>query len=125
MFVAKTPEQFVELLKAVRRFLDGEQDADKITAYFKANPNSTHQAAGSTGARYRRATRPPTTTVCTPSRLTNAKGDKHVIKWKFVPVTTEPGLSDEQAKGKGDDFYAGELKDRLAKGPPSSTSTPS
>ena len=49
--------------------------------------------------------------------VTNAKGEKHVIKWKVVPKQSEPGLSDEVAKTKGSDFYFGELKDRLAKGP--------
>ncbi len=34
-----------------------------------------------------------------------------------MPVKDEPGLSDEDAKTKGDDFYSAELKDRLAKGP--------
>ena len=117
MFVAKTPEQFVDLLKAVAPGPDGKQDADKITAYFKANPNSTHQAAWLNG-------RPIPASYATADyygvhafTLTNAKGDKHVIKWKFVPVKSEPGLTDDEAKGKGDDFYAGELKDRLAKGP--------
>ena len=49
--------------------------------------------------------------------LTNGKGDKQVIKWKVVPEKSEPGLNAEEAKAKGDDFYAGELKQRLAKGP--------
>ena len=117
MFVAKTPEQFVELLKAVAPGPDGKQDADKITAYFKANPNSTHQAT------WLKA-RPIPASYATADyygvhafTLTNATGEKHVIKWKFVPVKNEPGLTEDVAKGKGDDFYAGELKDRLAKGP--------
>jgi len=117
MFVAKTPEELVELLKAVAPGADGKQDADKITAFFKAHPASTHQAT------WLKA-RPIPASYATADyygvhafTLANAKGEKHVIKWKFVPVNTEPGLSEEEAKGKGDDFYAGELKDRLAKGP--------
>ncbi len=38
VFVAKTPEQFVTLLKTVAPGPDGKQDADKIAAFFKANP---------------------------------------------------------------------------------------
>jgi catalase len=49
--------------------------------------------------------------------LTNDKGEKHLVKWKVVPVKGEPGLSEEDAKAKGADFYASALKDRLAKGP--------
>jgi catalase len=117
MFVAKTPEQFVALLKTVAPGLDGKQDADKIAAFFKANPESTRQGAWLNA-------RPVPASYASAQyfgvhafTVTNAKGDKHVIKWTFVPVKGEPGLSDEDAKGKGDDFYAAELKGRLAKGP--------
>jgi catalase len=117
VFVAKTPEQFVALLKTVAPGPDGKQDADKIAAFFKANPESTRQAAWLNA-------RPVPASYATAQyfavhafTLTNAKGEKHVVKWKFVPVKDEPGLSDEDAKNKGDDFYAAELKDRLAKGP--------
>jgi len=117
VFVAKTPEQFVALLKAVAPGPDGKQDAEKIGAFFKANPESTRQATWLNA-------RPVPASYATADyfgvhafTVTNATGEKHVIKWKFVPVKSEPGLSDEDAKGKGDDFYAAELKDRLAKGP--------
>ena len=49
--------------------------------------------------------------------LINAKGDRQPIKWKAEPVGGFVGLSDAEAEGKGKDFYAGELKDRFAKGP--------
>jgi len=117
VFVAKTPEQFVELLKTVAPGPDGKQDADKIAAFFKANPESTRQGAWLNA-------RPVPASYATAQyfgvhafTVTNANGDKHVIKWKFVPVKDEQGLSDEDAKGKGDDFYSAELKDRLGKGP--------
>jgi catalase len=117
IFVAKTPEQFVMLLKAVAPGPDGKQDKDKIDAFFKANPESTRQAAWLNA-------RPIPASYASADyfsihafNATNAKGDKRLIKWKFVPVKSEPGLSDDDAKAKGADFYAAELKDRLAKGP--------
>jgi catalase len=117
MFVAKTPEQFVALLKAVAPGPDGKQDADKIAAFFKANPESTRQStwlkARPVPASYASADYYGVHAFT----LTNDKGEKHVVKWKVVPVKSEPGLSEEDAKAKGADFYASALKDRLAKGP--------
>ncbi len=117
VFVAKTPEQFVELLKTVAPGPDGKQDKDKIDAFFKAHPESTRQGAWFNA-------RPVPASYASADyfsvhafNVANAKGDKHLIKWKFVPVKSEPGLSDDDAKAKGADFYAAELKDRLAKGP--------
>ncbi len=117
VFVAKTPEQFLALLKTVAPGPDGKQDKDKIDAFFKANPESTRQGAWLNA-------RPVPASYASAEyfgvhafTLTNGKGDKQVIKWRFAPVKGESGLSDEDAKGKGEDFYAAELKDRLAKGP--------
>ncbi len=117
VFVAKTPEQFLALLRAVAPGADGKQDGDKIDAFFKANPETTRQAAWLNA-------RPVPASYATADyygvhafTLTNAKGEKHVIKWKAVPKTNEPGFTSDQAKAKGDDFYASELKDRLAKVP--------
>jgi catalase len=117
VFVAKTPEQFLELLRTVAPGPDGKQDKAKIDAFFKANPETTRQAAWLNA-------RPVPTSYATADyfavhtfTLVNAKGDKQPIKWKIVPVKAEPGLSDDAAKSKGDDFYIAELKDRLAKGP--------
>ena len=55
--------------------------------------------------------------------FTNANGEKHVVKYKALPVGGEVGLSDDEAKAKAPDFYAPELKDRLAKGPAEFTLT--
>lgn len=117
VFVAKTPEQFLTLLKTVAPGPDGKQDADKIAAFFKANPESTRQAA------WLKARPVPASYASADYfgvhafTLTNAGGDKHVIKWKVVPAQVETGLSGEDAKTKGDHFYAAELKERLAQGP--------
>ena len=117
VFVAKTPEKFLEFLKTVAPGPDGKQDADKIAAFFEANPESTRQAA------WLKA-RPVPASYATADyfgvhtfALMNAKGERQPIKWKATPVGGFVGLSDADAEGKGKDFYAAELNDRFAKGP--------
>jgi catalase len=112
VFVAKTPEEFVELLKTV-----ATKDKDKIGAFFKAHPGSTRQGAWlnarQTPASYATADYFGVHTFY----LTNAKGERQGVKWKAEPVGGFVGLSDDDAKGKGTDFYANELNAQFAKGP--------
>lgn len=112
IFPAKTPEQFLELLRTV-----AQKDKEKLDAFFKANPESTRQGA------WLKA-RPVPASYATADYfgvhtfyLTNAKGDRQAVKWKADPVGGFVGMSAEEAKTKGDDFYAGDLNDRLANGP--------
>jgi catalase len=117
IFSAKTPEQFLELLKTGAPGPDGKQNPDKIAAFFKANPDSAKQGAWlkarPTPASYATADYFGVHTFT----LINAKGDRQPIKWKAEPAGGFVGLSDAEAEGKGKDFYAGELNDRFAKGP--------
>jgi catalase len=112
IFVAKTPEQFLELLRTV-----ATKDAAKIDAFFKANPDSTRQkawlTARETPASYATADYFGVHTFY----LTNAKGDRQAVKWKAEPVGGFKGLTDKDAEAKGADFYANELNDQFAKGP--------
>jgi catalase len=112
VFVARTPEQFLTLLQTV-----ASKDDAKIGAFFKANPESTRQGAWL-------AARPVAASYASASyygvhtfTLTNAKGEKRIVKWKAVPAGGEKGLSDEEAKAKGPDFYKAEMTERLAQGP--------
>ena len=50
-------------------------------------------------------------------QLTNAAGESKMVKYKAIPEAGELGLTPDDAKAKGPDFYADELKERLAKGP--------
>jgi catalase len=112
VFLARTPEQFLMLLQTV-----ATKDGDKIAAFFKANPESGRQAewlkARPVPASYVSVTYYGVHTFT----LTNAKGESRIVKWQVVPAGGETGLSDEEAKSKGEDFYKGELTERLAKGP--------
>jgi catalase len=118
IFAAKDPDQFLALLTAV-----ATKDKDKIGAFFKANPESTGQATWLNA-------HPVPASYATVNywgvhafTFTNANGEKHVVKYKALPVGGEVGLSDDEVKTKAPDFYDPELKDRLAKGPAEFTLT--
>ncbi|HEX2843345.1 catalase family peroxidase [Hyphomicrobium sp.] len=112
VFVAKTPAKFLELLTTV-----ATKDKDKIGAFFAANPESTRQKAWLT------ARSVPASYATTPYfgihtfTLTNAAGEKQIIKWKLVPKAGEASLTDDEAKAKDPDFYKPEMTERLSKGP--------
>lgn len=112
VFVAKTPAKFLELLQTV-----ASKDKDRIGAFFKANPESTLQKS------WLNARRVPASYATTSYfgvhtfTLTNAAGEKQIIKWKLIPKAGEVGLSDDEAKTKDPDFYRPELVERLARGP--------
>ena len=88
-----------------------------IEAFSKANPETTRQAAwvkehalpaGYAGM------------ICFGIHaftLTNAAGEKKLVKLKAIPSDGEKGLSDDEAKAKGTDFYEADFKERLANGP--------
>ena len=48
--------------------------------------------------------------------FTNAAGETKLVKYKAIPEAGDLGLTPDEAKAKGPDFYAPELKDRLGKG---------
>lgn len=112
VFAAKSPEKFLELLQTV-----ATKDKAKIDAFFAANPESARQGT------WLKA-RPLPASYATASyfgvhtfTLTNAAGEKQIIKWKLVPKGGEVGLSDAEIEAKAPDFYKPELTERLAKGP--------
>ena len=112
VFFVKTPELFVEFLKTV-----ATGDKDKLNTFFAARRKSTRQNAwlmshpvparyagvGYWGVHF--------------FTFTNAAGEQTLVKYKLIPEAGELELTPEEAKAKGADFYADELKERLAKGP--------
>lgn len=118
VFFASTPEQMIEFLK-VRVKAPGADapDQDKIKAFSEAHPETARQGAWL-------ASRPVPASYATVNywgvhafTLTNAQGETKTVKFKAVPAKGEVGLSDEEAKEKGADFYKAELEERLAGGP--------
>jgi catalase len=112
MFFVQTPTLFVEFLQTV-----GSGDKAKLDAFFAAHPESTRQAgwlkshpvpASYAGVGY---------WGVHAFTFTNEKGETALVKYKAIPGAGELGLSDDEAKAKGENFYEEEMKDRLAKGP--------
>jgi catalase len=112
VFFVQTPELFVQFLQAA-----GSGDPAKLKAFLDAHPESTRQnawlmshpvPASYAGVNY---------WGVHAFTLTNAAGEKQLIKYKWIPEAGELGLTPDQVKAMGADFYTDELKERLAKGP--------
>lgn len=117
VFGAKNPDQMLAGLKARAPGPDGKPDQEKIKAFTAANPEAANQSKWL-------ASKPiPASWATTPYwgahafTLTDASGKATVAKLKFTPKAEAAGLSDDDAKAKGKDFYVAELTERLAKGP--------
>ncbi len=117
MFLAATPEDFLDLLTTVAPDVTGKQNLARIDTYMKthAAPGHQHQwlEAHPVFASY----------VTTPwygihaFRFVNAAGKVTMGKIVAMPAGGTVGLSDAEAKAKGPTFLAAELADRLTKGP--------
>ena len=112
VFFVQTPELFVEFLKTV-----GSGDQDKLKAFFAAHPESTRQKAWLTSHPVPASYAGVGYWGVHGFTFTNAAGETTLVKYKLIPAAGELGLTPEEAQAKGPDFYAAELKDRLATGP--------
>ena len=112
MFFAQTPALFVELLQTL-----ASGDKDKLNAFFQAHPESTRQNAWLTSHPVPASYAGVNYWGVHAFTFTNAGGEAKLIKYKAIPEAGELGLTPDEAKAKGPDFYAPELKERLAKGP--------
>ncbi len=112
VFFVQTPALFVEFLKTV-----GSGDKAKLDAFFAAHPESMRQAAWLNSHPIPASYAGVDYFGVHAFTLTNADGEKALIKYKAVPGAGELGLSDDEAKAKGTDFYEAEMKERLGKGP--------
>ncbi len=118
VFVAKNPAQFLGLLKAAAPVpTTGKPDPEKIKAYVAANPETTRQRdylnARPLPASYTDASYFGVHTFF----FTNAEGKRRAARWLITPIGGGATLNDEELKAKPDDFYADELKARLATKP--------
>jgi catalase len=112
VFFVKTPALFVELLQTL-----GSGDKDKLKAFFAAHPESTLQNAWLTSHPVPASYAGVDYFGVHAFTFTNAEGKATVVKYKAIPEAGELGLTPDEAKAEGADFYAPELKERLAKGP--------
>lgn len=112
VFFVKTPELFVEFLKIV-----ATGDKDKLNTFFAAHPESTRQNAWLISHPVPASYAGVAYFGVHGFTFTNAAGERTLVKYKLIPEAGELGLTPDEAKAKGPDFYAEELKERLAKGP--------
>jgi catalase len=112
VFFVKTPALFVEFLQTV-----GSGDKDKLKAFLDAHPESARQNAWLTSHPVPASYAGVDYFGVHAFTFTNAAGDSKIIKYKAIPEAGELGLTPDEVKAKGPDFYADELKERLAKGP--------
>lgn len=114
----KTPAQMLGFLQARVPGADGKPDAAKIKAFTDANPETTNQG------RYL-ATQPISGSWVGSNyygvhayTLTDAAGQKTVVKFRTVPTGGLATLTDDEAKAKPADFLVQDMMDRLASGRP-------
>lgn len=109
----KSPEQMLGFLQARVPGADGKPDAEKIKAFAEANPETTNQgkflasrpvAASWVGVTYWGVHN---------YTLTNAAGQRQLVKFRMEPIGGEVGLTDDEAKAKPADFLVDEMKARL------------
>lgn len=117
MFFAKTPAQMLGFLQARVPAAEVKPDPEKVKAFAAAHPESGKQGAWLNAHPIPASYAGVNYWAIHAFTLTNAQGAAAVVKFKAVPSGGEAGLTDDEAKAKAADFYTGELKDRLAKGP--------
>jgi Catalase len=110
VFFVKTPALFVEFLQIV-----GSGDKDKLNAFFQAHPESTRQNAFLTSHPVPASYAGVDYWGVHAFTFTNAAGDTKVVKYKAIPEAGELGLSPDEVKAKGPDFYSPERKERRAR----------
>jgi catalase len=113
---SKSAAQMLEFLTVRAPGPDGKPDAAKVKAFSDANPETLNQAhfvaahplPGSfAGVTYFGIHAFP---------ATNAKGITRFVKFEVVPAGGDVSVSDDDAKGKPDDFLFTDLKERIGSG---------
>lgn len=111
VFFAKTPELFVEFLKIV-----ASGDKDQLNAFFAAHPESARQNAWLMAHPVPASYAGVDYFGVHAFTFTNSAGEETLVKYHLIPEAGQLGLTTDEAKAKGSDFYSYELKERLAKG---------
>jgi catalase len=112
MFFARTPALFAEQLQTI-----ASKDQEALKAFFAAHPESTRQNAWLNSHLVPASYAGVNYWGVHAFTFTNAAGETKLVKYKAIPEAGDLGLTPDEAKAKGPDFYAPELKERLAKGP--------
>jgi catalase len=117
-FVTRTPEDFLELLRL--RLPDpetGEPNMEKLGAFLGAHPECQTAIQATLGGQ-------PLASFATAPYfsphtfwLIDAAGERHPVRYRWLPEAGEHRIEDDQARERGRDYLHEELADRLAAGP--------
>jgi catalase len=116
VFSSKTPQQLLDSVTVRLPGSDGKPNADRITAFTVANPETTNQAAWLNARPVPASFAGVDYWAVHAYTLINDQGEAKVAKLKAVAAVGQLGLSDDELKARSDNFYIDEFKDRLGKG---------
>ncbi len=113
-FVTRTPEEFLELLRLRRPDPDtGQPDFEKLGAFLAAHPEAQTAIQGTVGVG-------PLASFATgvyysPHTffLVDAAGERHPVRYRWIPEAGEQRLEDDDAKARGRDYLYDDLAERL------------
>jgi catalase len=115
---ARTPAQMLGFLQARVPGADGRPDAEKIRLFTEANPETTNQARYLASQPIAASWVGITYHGVHAYTLTNAAGQKQVIKFRMVPTGGAATLTDDEARARPADYLTQDMTDRLAAGRP-------
>lgn len=117
VFVARTPEDFLELVRLRKPDPEtGQPDMEKLGEYLGRHPEAQLSIQSTLGAE------PPVSyaTVAYHSphafRLLGLGGDETWVRWRWRPEAGEQRQPDDEARAKGRDYLGAEIAERLRSG---------
>jgi catalase len=118
VFVARTSEDFLELLRLRKPDPEtGQPDMEKLGDYLGRHPEAQLAIQSTLGAE------PPASYATVPYhsphafKLISAGGGETWVRWRWRPEAGEERLPDDEARAKGRDHLAAEIAERLRGGP--------
>ena len=118
VFLVRTPEDFLELMRARKPDPEtGQPDIEKIGAFLAAHPETVPPVQAALSAP------PPASYLrCTYNalhafRFVNAAGEESFVRYTWEPEEGEATLSADEAAERGPDYLREELAERLEQAP--------
>ena len=118
VFSSRTPEDFIELMRAARPDPDtGERDMAKIGAFLEQHPEALPSIQHALG------TPPPASFLGLTYNSLHAyrwiapDGTERFVRTRFAPHAEIASLEDDEARAKPRDYLTDDLNERLAAGP--------
>ena len=117
VFVARTPDDFLELLRLRKPDPDtGQPDMEALGKYLEAHPEAQLSIQSALGSE------PPASYATVPYhsphafKLLGPGGDETWVRWRWRPDAGEHRLPDDEARAKGRDYLGDEIAERLRSG---------